>query len=154
MEACDYTLMDPDAVKGVITYAGFGPQGVLCSSYGAGSDVPEAEREKFCTTLEETPAEEWLDLAETADNWISGYINLLPLAWQDPADPPILLLDFEKNLNIRRSEDYYSEVQALGSSVDFITIPNGKAGTLQDADTPDFEDAWGAMQLFLAQIFE
>jgi len=154
MEACDYTLMDPDAVKGVITWTGFGPEGVLCSSYGPASDVPEAEREEICTALEDTPPEEWHDLAGTFDEWVSGYIDLLPLAWQDTADPPILLLDFEKNLNIQYSEDYASAVQALGGSIDFITIPDGKAGTLQDADTPDFEAVWRAMQPFLAQIFE
>jgi hypothetical protein len=155
MEACDYALMDADAVKGVITWVGFGPEGPLCSSSGTVFGLPEAERDEICTALEDTPPEEWLDLAETFGGAYGyDYINLLPLAWQDPADPPLLLLDFEKNLNIRYSEDYASAVQALGGRVDFITIPDGRAGTLQDVDTPDFEAVWAVILPFLAQVFE
>ena len=126
----------------------------MCSSSGSVFGVPEDYRKEFCTILEDTPPEEWLDLAQTYEDWSGLYIQMLPLAWQDPDDLPILLLDFKKNPKIRQSEDYASAVQALGGRIDFITIPDGKAGTLQDVDTDDFKAVWEVIHPFLVQVFE
>jgi acetyl esterase/lipase len=158
MESCDFSLMDLDAIKGVITWSGFGPKGPLCSSYRSMMpymyDLSEPEIDEICTELEDTPVAEWFELAGTFGEVGSRYVNMRPLTWQDPSDPPLLLLDFKNNLKIRNSEDYTNQVQALGGRIEFITISEGKAGTLQQPDTEGFRVMWEAIESFLDQVFE
>jgi acetyl esterase/lipase len=162
LHECAYDLPKSGAVKGVISYAGsfLMPEWYLTQ----GKDLLELvltqelqvsreEAEEIRQALLDTPFERWLDITDFGDN-VTHFIHMLPPAWIDGSEPPMLLIHGGSDNMIGRleSEAFAELLEAEGVEVRLLIIPSADHDL--SPNTPGFEETWNATHAFLAEILE